>query len=87
VGGLFWLAWTVPVGLIWQFLLYEHVLRIPRARYSSIYLSTNRSHRLIVVLPNEKGGPLARSALNVIELNDMTPDMIASGVGMGPELN
>ena len=41
----------------------------------------------VVVLPNVKGGPLARSALNVIELNNMTPDMIASEVGMGPELN
>lgn len=28
VGGLLWLVWTAPVGLIWQFLLYEHVLRI-----------------------------------------------------------
>jgi hypothetical protein len=28
VGGLLWLVWTAPVGLIWQFLLYEHVLPI-----------------------------------------------------------
>jgi hypothetical protein len=28
VGGLLWLVWTAPLGLIWQFLVYEHVLRI-----------------------------------------------------------
>jgi len=39
------------------------------------------------VLPNQKGGPPSRSALNVIELSDMTPDMTIWGVGMGPELN
>jgi hypothetical protein len=49
--------------------------------------STSRSHRLIDVLPNEKGGPQSRSALNVIELNNMTSDMTIWGVGMGPELN
>jgi hypothetical protein len=28
VGGLLWLVWTAPVGLIWQFVLYEHVLPV-----------------------------------------------------------
>ena len=28
VGGLLWLVWTAPVGLIWQFVLYDHVLPI-----------------------------------------------------------
>ena len=28
VGGLLWLVWTAPVGLIWQFILYDHVLPI-----------------------------------------------------------
>jgi hypothetical protein len=28
VSGLLWLVWTAPVGLIWQFMVYEHVLRI-----------------------------------------------------------
>ena len=28
VGGLLWLVWTAPVGLIWQFALYDRVLPI-----------------------------------------------------------
>lgn len=27
VSGLLWLVWTAPIGLIWQFLIYEHVLK------------------------------------------------------------
>lgn len=28
VTGFLWLAWTAPVGLIWQFWLYDSVLRL-----------------------------------------------------------
>jgi hypothetical protein len=59
----------------------------PRARYSSTYASTNRSHLLIAVLPNEKTAELALGRPYVIELNNMTPDMTASGAEIGPELN
>jgi hypothetical protein len=52
-----------------------------------MYESTNRSHLLIAVPPNEKGGALSCSRLYVIELNNMTPDMIASEAEIGPELN
>ena len=58
----------------------------PRARYSSIYPSSSRSHLLIAVLPNEKGGELAPRRY-VIELNNMTPNMMVLGAEIGPELN
>jgi hypothetical protein len=40
-----------------------------------------------LTLPTKKRGALARARLDVTELNNMTPDMIASGAGIGPELN
>jgi hypothetical protein len=59
----------------------------PRARYSSIYESNNRSHLLIAVLQAQKGGELAPTRRYVIETNNMTPNMTVLGVGKGPELN
>jgi hypothetical protein len=52
-----------------------------------MYLSVTRSHLLIAVPSNEKDGTLSRPRLHVIELNNMTPNTIASGAAMGPELN
>jgi len=49
----------------------------PRARYSSMYESKNRSHLLSVVLQNEKGGEPALARLYAIETNNMTPNMTA----------
>ena len=59
----------------------------PRARYSSIYVSSNRSHLLIAVLPNEIGGEPTLARLNVTETNNMTSNMTALEAGIGPELN
>jgi hypothetical protein len=54
---------------------------------SLVTLKFVRWMAVIVLQKTLRADPLARSALNVIELNDMTPDMIASEVGIGPELN
>ena len=59
----------------------------PRARYSSMYPSNNRSHLLIAVLPNEKGVELALTRLDVMEINNITPNMMFLGAEIGPELN
>ena len=62
--------------------------QIPRARYSSTYASTKRSHLLIAEPPKTKRtGGLRRPDLYVIELNNMTPDKTLSGAGNGPEPN
>jgi hypothetical protein len=63
-------------------------LLMPRAAYSSMYESSNRSHLLIVARSKrKKAGELALARRYVIETNNMTPDMTALGVGKGPELN
>jgi hypothetical protein len=63
-------------------------LQTPRAVYSSIYESNNRSHLLIVVpSKRKKAGKLALARRYVIETNNMTPNMMVLGVGKGPELN
>lgn len=41
--------------------------------------STKRPHLLIAVSPSEKGGAPVRARLNVIELNNMTPNMTSLG--------
>jgi hypothetical protein len=48
---------------------------------------SNRSHLLIAVLPTEKTAERELRRPYVIELNNMTPDMTASGAEIGPELN
>jgi hypothetical protein len=56
-------------------------LLTPRAEYSSMYESNNRSHLLIVVpSKRKKAGELGLARLYVIETNNMTPDMIVLGV-------
>jgi hypothetical protein len=63
-------------------------LLTPRAAYSSMYESNNRSHLLIVVpSKRKKAGELVLARLYVIETNNMTPNTAALGVGKGPELN
>jgi hypothetical protein len=52
-----------------------------------MYASVNRSHLLIAILPNGKGGELSLARLDVIELNNMTPNMMFLGAEIGPELN
>jgi hypothetical protein len=58
-----------------------------RSPQSSGYESTNRFYLLIADPPNEESGALARSRLDVTELNNMTPDMTLSGAGNGREPN
>src|SRR6202165_5035716 len=58
----------------------------PLARYSSIYVSTNRSHLLIAVLPNVGEGELTFARPNVIEINNMTSNMTSLEAAMSPEL-
>ena len=59
----------------------------PLARYSSTYESTNRSHLLIVVLPNVSDSAPTLACRNVIEINNMTSNMTSLEVAMSPELN
>jgi hypothetical protein len=59
----------------------------PLARYSSIYESSNRSHLLIAALPNVNASELAFARRNVIEINNMTPNMTSLEAAMSPELN
>jgi len=59
----------------------------PLARYSSIYESSNRSHLLIAVLPNVSDSDPTLARRNVIEINNMTPNMTALEAAMSPELN
>jgi hypothetical protein len=42
---------------------------------------------LIAMPPTPQDAALARSRPDVIELDNMTPATIASGAGIGPELN
>jgi hypothetical protein len=59
----------------------------PRARCSSIYMSSSSSRLLIAFLLNAQNGEPTLAVLNVIETNSMTSDMTLSEVAMSPELN
>jgi hypothetical protein len=56
----------------------------PLARYSSIYESSKRSHLLIAVLLNVSAGELALACRNVIDINNMTSNMISLEAAMRP---